>query len=416
MRILVLSQVYWPDTASTAQHLADLCAELSKRGHDVSVVTSSRAYEDPRKRFAAAEVHDGVKIERLGMTGFGKGAVWRRLMDFGSFNLAIAWHLLWRGRGSVDVVLGMTSPPLVSFLGAWAARNKGWKFCYWAMDLQPELAIEAGMIRKGSLAARLLEGMGNAVFRWADRTVALDSFMAEHIRKRSGGNAEVAVLPVWPVMAAGWKGSREENPFRKAQGFGDRIVVMYSGNHAVVHSLDTLLEAALRLRADPRFLFVFIGGGVRTADVRRFREQHGLETVVQLPYQPREVIHESLASADLHVVVMGDGQVGYTHPNKVYGAMFVGRPFLYIGPSPSHVTQLAEACPGNLLARHGDAEAVVAGLVGFAERGVAAEEETGRRNEEYACEHLHYRRLIPAMADLVAGTGCGNASTQAEGS
>jgi glycosyltransferase involved in cell wall biosynthesis len=407
MRILILSQVYWPDTASTAQHLADLGAALAKAGHEVQVLASRHDYENPARRYPAEENHAGVKISRLRHTGLGKGAVWKRVVDFGSFNLVLLWRLLWSGRGEAEVVLGMTSPPLVSFLGALVSRWKGWRFCYWAMDLQPELAIQAGMLRKGSLAARLLEGMGNAVFHRADRVVALDDFMANHVRSRGARPEAVAVLPVWPVMPEAWQGPRLANPFRLAQGFGDRIVVMYSGNHAVVHPLDTLLEAARQLRDDPRFLFVFIGGGVRSADVRTFREAHGLKHVVQLPYQPREVIHESLAAADLHVVVMGDGQVGYTHPNKVYGAMFLGRPFLYLGPNPSHITVLTEACPGNLRAGHGDVPAVLQGLRDFQTAGPAAWEEVGQRNAAYAREHFHADQLIPRMVELVAGKGKG---------
>jgi colanic acid biosynthesis glycosyl transferase WcaI len=405
MRILILSQVYWPDTASTAQHLADLGRELTSQGHEVSVLASRHAYEHPATCYAAEEEHAGVKIRRLRHTGLGKGAIWKRLCDFGTFNLALLWKLVWMPRGAAEVVLGMTSPPLVSFLGALVGRWKGWKFCYWAMDLQPELAIEAGMVKRGSLGARGLEFMGNSVFKRADRIVALDRFMGQHVATRGAASTAVEVLPVWPVMAEVWDGLRLENPFRIAQGFGEKFVVMYSGNHAVVHPLDTLLQAAVLLREDDRFLFVFIGGGVRTRDVTAVKKQHELTNILQLPYQPRESIHWSLGSADLHVVIMGDGQVGYTHPNKVYGAMFIGRPFVYIGPSPSHVTDLMQACPGNLSAAHRDASGLASALQSFYNQGPTAWRQVGAGNKAYADANLNPTTLIPRMAKLVSGTG-----------
>ncbi len=408
MKILILSQVYWPDTASTAQHLADLGKELAARGHEVTVYASSHAYEDPSKKFPSHETHEGVHITRLNHTGFGKGAIWKRLLDFGTFNLALLWRLLWRGSQKTDVVLGMTSPPLVSFLGCLVAKWKGWKFCYWAMDLQPELAIEAGMVKKGSLGAKGLEFMGNSVFRKSDGIVALDRFMAQHVINRGAKASAVKVLPVWPVMSDVWAGERLENPFRKEKGFGDKLVIMYSGNHAVVHPLDTLLEAAKELREDEDFLFAFIGGGVRSKDVRDFKEAHQLANIVQLPYQPREVIHWSLGSADLHVVILGDGQVGHTHPNKVYGAMFIGRPFVYIGPKPSHISDLMDACPGNLQAEHGDVAGLVAALRTFRGQGQGHWAATGAGNAAYAAEVLHPAKLIPAMAEAVeAAAGVG---------
>ena len=97
-----------------------------------------------------------------------------------------------------------------------------------------------------------------------------------------------------------------------------------------MHPLTTLLETAVRLSDDKRFLFVHIGGGVRLQEVREYKEEYGLDNVMILPYQPRERIHLSLGSADIQVVSLGEGCVGYTHPNKVYGAMFIGKPILYI--------------------------------------------------------------------------------------
>ena len=63
---------------------------------------------------------------------------------------------------------------------------------------------------------------------------------------------------------------------------------------------------------DKRFLFVHIGGGVRLQEVREYKEEYGLDNVMILPYQPRERIHLSLGSADIQVVSLGEGCVGYT--------------------------------------------------------------------------------------------------------
>ena len=49
---------------------------------------------------------------------------------------------------------------------------------------------------------------------------------------------------------------------------------MYSGNHSVMHPLTTLLDAAVRLKEDGRFLFVHIGGGVRLQEVRELSLIH----------------------------------------------------------------------------------------------------------------------------------------------
>lgn len=69
----------------------------------------------------------------------------------------------------------------------------------------------------------------------------------------------------------------------------------------------------------------------------------------------------SLSAADAHVVVMGNAFVGLVHPCKIYNILAVGAPVLYIGPQPSHVTEiLADLGPRYPWAgvEHGEAEAL----------------------------------------------------------
>ncbi len=50
---------------------------------------------------------------------------------------------------------------------------------------------------------------------------------------------------------------------------------------------------------------------------------------------------------------MGDEFVGIVHPCKIYNILTLGTPFLYIGPTPSHVSDIAAAigCQNHLRER-----------------------------------------------------------------
>jgi colanic acid biosynthesis glycosyl transferase WcaI len=401
MRFLIITQVFWPDTASTAQHLADLADYLIRHNHTVKVISSRYAYENTGKKYKRREEHNGIIIERIRNTNFGKASIIGRLLDFLSFNFLLVFKLAFIRKKEVDVIIGMTSPPLVSFFGVWFAKRKKSAFHYWTMDLQPELSIASGLIKDGSISARLFTGMGNYIFRHANRVIALDKYMGKHVIQRGASAGKVSVVPVWPVMETIYEGSRSENPFRINNGFGDRIVVMYSGNHSFVHPLDTLLQAALQLKDDPRFLFVFIGEGVRKKDVLKFKEAHDLSSVAQLPYQPRNLIHYSLGSADLQVVILGENQVGYTHPNKIYGAMFIGKPILYIGPGQSHISDILDKCPGNISVQHGDSRQLVQQLLAFAGENSTTHREIGKKNEAYARANFHPDQLKQEMMQVL---------------
>jgi colanic acid biosynthesis glycosyl transferase WcaI len=393
MKALLISQVFYPDTTAVSQVLTDLAEDLIVKGHEVAVITSRRGYENPSSFFVHDEVYHGVKILRLWQTAFRKHSRLGRIMNSASFNIAVAWRLLITSRSKHDIIIGTTVPPFLSCVGLIVAKMKRLRFCFYGMDLQPELAIISGYLSKKNPVVKLSLVLSEFIYRQADLIIVLDRFMAGHIVNRGAQPERVRIIPIWPAMAKVYKGDRLSNPFRRKMGFGDKIVVMYSGNMAIVHPLDTLLMAAAALKDDGQFLFVFIGGGVRKQDVVEFKTKHNLMNISLLPLQPRNRIHISLGSADLQVVIHGVGCTGYTHPNKVYGAMYIGKPVLYIGPKPSHISEILNELPSNISVRHGEVERLVAELRHFAYLGEQEWQRIGKINQEYAQKRFSRSRL-----------------------
>jgi glycosyltransferase involved in cell wall biosynthesis len=356
LSFLLLNQTFYPDVMATGQYLAELAAALVKRGHAVTVVTGRQAYDDRRVAFAPRENWGGVEIYRVYSTGCRKKTKWRRAADFGSFVLSCCARLLMLPRH--DVVVALTTPPLISFIGAWRAKLWRARFCYWVMDLNPDEAVAAGWLRAGSVMGRILERMSRFSFRRADCIVVLDRFMRDRIVAKGIEPEKIMVMPPWSLDNKARFDPAGRRQFRAAHGLDGKFVVMYSGNHSPVHPLDTLLRAAEKLRANPEIVFCFVGGGSEFERVKQWANGGRCNTLC-LPYQPLERLAASLSAADLHVVVMGRAMLGLVHPCKIYNILAVGAPVLYIGPEPSHVTEilnrLGDGCPA-IRATHGGAE------------------------------------------------------------
>ena len=220
---------------------------------------------------------------------------------------------------------------------------KGGRFCFWVMDLNPDEAIAAGWLQDNTITAKALKQMLNFSLKRADRTIVLDRFMQQRILEKGVDPARVSIVPPWSHDDAVSYSVEGRNVFRSKHGLNGKFVVMYSGNHSPCHPLDTLFEAALILAPDDRFLFCFVGGGSEQTRVREFAESRQLRNIKCLPYEPIDALAGSLSAADLHVVVMGEKFVGIVHPCKVYNILNIGVPLLYIGPTPSHVTDISES-------------------------------------------------------------------------
>ena len=408
MKILFLNQTFYPDVASTAQHLGDLAVALADQGHDVTVVCSQRAYDNPAERYPPREEWRGVQIRRIPSFGFGKTSRWRRAADFGSYLASCVLHLATLPR--YDLVVAMTSPPLISWLGALFARIKADRFVFWVMDLNPDEAIAAGWLRPDSWTTRTLSAMLRYGLHEADSVVVLDRFMAERIEAKGVDAAKISILPPWSHDHIVRYDIEGRERFRTEHGLDGKYVVMYSGNHSPCHPLTTLLEAAQKLRHRKDIAFCFVGGGSGFEKVRHFAAEQKLKNIVTLPYQPLNGLAASLSSADLHVVVMGDPFVGLVHPCKVYNIRTLGIPYLYIGPAESHVGELDPT----FAAEHGDVAAVVRQVVQGAGSGVSSVAVIGglRRQSRDDKAHSH-DQLVTKMLLTLERTPARNAGNAA---
>src|SRR5439155_2115130 len=182
MNVLLLNQAFHPDVVSSAQHASDLAVKLAERGHRVTVVASSRAYDNPAARFPKQEIWKGIRILRVPCLGFGKKARWRRALDFASFFVSCFLRIILLSR--FDVVVAMTSPPLISFLAALVVRLKGGRFVFWSMELNPDEAVAGGWLWHGSVIERVLCAVLLYGLRRADSIIALDRFMQDRIAKK----------------------------------------------------------------------------------------------------------------------------------------------------------------------------------------------------------------------------------------
>ncbi|MEM6749003.1 MAG: glycosyltransferase family 4 protein, partial [Planctomycetota bacterium] len=355
--LVVVSQTYPPDPAAVGQYMHEAGAAMAAKGWRVVAYASARGYDDPGQKYPAREVRDGVEVRRLPLSSFGKGSIKVRLIGGFLFCLQAAIRALLLRR--IDRVLVSTSPPMAPITAIILKVLRRSPFCFWAMDINPDQMIAMGLTTPTSKPAKLFETMIRATLNRAESVLTLDRYMGAALEKKVDLQDRLFVAPPWPMDNRLQPVDHQDNPFRAEHGLQDKFVVMYSGNLSPAHPLDTLLDAALRLKDDDRFRFVFIGGGGGREKVDAFQARHHLPGLITLPYQPLDQIRYSLSAADLHVVAMGDAMVGVVHPCKVYGAMLAARPILGLGPAGCHIGEIAQAHGLGWRADHGDVDGLV---------------------------------------------------------
>ena len=400
LNLLVISQTFVPDPASVGQYMTEVAVEMARRGHRVRVMTSARGYEDASIKYPLRQNLQGVEIRRLPMGSLGKKSIPLRVLGTASFMIQCLVAALFTP--NVDAIFFSTSPPLVGMIATLVHILRRVPLAYWAMDLNPDQLIAMGKLKADGPVARLLEGANRMILRESSLVVALDRFMADRLAPRADGlRGRMMVMPPWPPEDHLQTASSRPNPFRIAHGLEGKFVVMYSGNHSPSNPLTTLLRAAVQLRDEPGLCFVFVGGGSGKKEVEQFIAEHRLSNVLSLAYQPLQTLGDSLAAADVHVVSLGNEMVGIIHPCKIYGAMAVGRPILYFGPRPSHVSDLLDRHPIGWHVAHGDVDQAVRTLRQIKSTDPSVLAEMGRTCQNVLKDELSQQLLKRRFCDAL---------------
>jgi colanic acid biosynthesis glycosyl transferase WcaI len=363
-KLLFVNQYYWPDHASTAQHLADLAEHLAARGHEVHVLCSQGVYKPDTPRPPKSEVHNGVTIHRVAATSFGRKSTLHRMVDYLSFYFRAFLAAMTLPR--FDVVATLTTPPIIGLVGTFLRRLKGSRHVYWSMDLHPDASIALGrMSPKNPVVARLA-WLSDFVYRQADKVVVLGPYMADRIAAKKVRRERLAIIPVWSRRDEIYPLPREGHELRASLGLADKFVAMYSGNLGLAHTFAEVIEAARRLKGRDDLVFLFVGGGPRLAEVKAAKEAEGLDNIRLLDYFPREQLHASLSVADVHLITMRSEMTGVVVPGKLYGAMASGRPTLFVGPAHCESADTIREADCGLTVKLGDAKALVEALTTLA--------------------------------------------------
>lgn len=355
MRVVFLNRYFHPDHSATSQIASDLAFHLASRGWEVSAITSRQRYDDPNAHLSSTSAN-GVNIERVWSTRFGRASLRGRALDYLTF-YASAFLALLRHRSAI--VVAMTDPPLISVAAAIAVPRT----VNWIQDLFPEVAQALGV-----RAPRLLRRLRDWSLRRAKRNVVLGELMAARV-------ANSVVIHNWADAALAPRPRESRNSF----------VVGYSGNLGRAHEFETVVEAMRRL---PHVTFRFNGAGAQLESVRAVAPANAEFH----PYVPREELSESLSRADAHFVSLQPQLEGLIVPSKFYGILAVARPVIFIGAADGELARIIRRHDCGVVVTPGDADALVAAIERLA-RNLEDARAMGERGRA-----LYEREFAPARA------------------
>jgi glycosyltransferase involved in cell wall biosynthesis len=342
-------------------------------------------------------------VFRVPIVPRGSASALRLSANYLSFILSAGLVGPWVLRGRpFDVVFVYAPSPIVQVLpAALLARVKGARLVTWVQDLWPESLVSTGFVRHPALL-RLADWLVRRLYSMNDLLLGQSRAFVRAIAPRAG-HVAVEYFPNPGEAELGNTGVPPDGPT-----LGPGFNVVFAGNLGTVQSLDTILDAAERLRAHPDIRIVLVGSGSRAGWAANEITRRQLTNVSMPGRYPSSAMPSLFAQASALLVSLSRSEIlSQTIPAKVQTYLAAGRPV--IASMDGEGAELVVASGAGVAAPAEDAEALAARVAQLHAMPVEDREAMGRSGRRYYDEHFRPEvlagRLIDRLSTLTAGRG-----------
>ncbi|WP_421945883.1 glycosyltransferase family 4 protein [Pedobacter sp.] len=334
-KVLIHSIAFSPDGVSTAYLYNDIAKAFKDSGFEVVVLTTTPHYnvvpenlsQQPLAKKALGlyyiSVFNGIKVLHVPQKKFKSTVL--RLFGF------VYWHILSLILGlaqkNVGAILSPSPPLTIGLINLIIGKIKGAKVIYNVQEIYPDFLIEQGGL-KSKIVIRFLKWLERIVYNKSDAVTTIDEVFYNTILNRFDDKHKLHIIPNF-VDTDLYKPLRKEEVQLNATHFrqNDNLKLMYAGNIGHAQDWEPLISAAILLKED-NIDFYIIGEGVMKQHLVEQVRIYNLNHVHILSYQPRELMAQLLAFADLQFIFMSKEMEGHGFPSKVYTIMACAKPLI----------------------------------------------------------------------------------------
>lgn len=358
-KLLILSQLFYPELISTGQTLTELGEALQEIGVDIEVVCGPPTVVDTTTRIPRILNYKGIRIRRVWSTRFRKLNTIGRIVNNVTYAMSVA--LLLACDRSERLILVLTNPP---FLGSLCGVMKwlgGNRYVYLVFDVYPETAVRLGLLKPQGLTVKLWNLANKIAFDSADCIVTIGRCMQAVVKAKlpPAAHHKVRTIPVWCDDKTARTPAPKPNRYLKEWSLEGKFVLGYAGNMGRFHDVETIAEAADALGSYRDILFLFVGEGYKKAYLMACSRERGLTNCQFRSYVPRDELGIFLSCIDVGLVSLAKGQEGLSVPSKTFALMAAGIPIIAIMSHTSEIAMLITEEKCGIVVEPGDWAALV---------------------------------------------------------
>ena len=320
MNILVICQYYKPEPVV----LSDICEELVKKGHSVTLITGvpnypmGKIYKDYRFHKKRNETVGGVKIHRCFTIGRRSGIIFR-VLNYYSFAISSTLYASML-KDKYDVIFVYQLSPVMMANAAIKYKKKyNKKLLLYCLDLWPE-SLCAGGIKPNGFVYNLFKKISEKIYINADKILITSKSFSEYFNSMFGINNTI-YLPQYANDIF--------SPLKCKKVPDGNIDLLFAGNIGKAQNLDTIVKAAVLTKDIKNLNWHIVGDGSELQHTKKLAKELNAENIIFHGRKPLEEMPEYYSMADAMLITLhSDPIISKTLPGKVQTYMAAGKPII----------------------------------------------------------------------------------------
>ena len=342
MKLLVISQYYWPEPFN----FAEMCEGLVSFGHDVTVLAGipnypeGEIYPEYRTDPLCKEEHNGVHVVRIKQVPRHTGPIYR-FLNYSSFAANAKKVALGLGPDFDAVIVLQISPVHMAKAAVAYSQHYGVPLLHYVIDIWPECLLTGG-IKKGSVVYNHYKRLSARLYGSADvLAVSSPQFKSYLSDELAITNIRTVDLPQYAEDIF------DGEPDCVPEDYdSDKFNVTFAGNIGAAQSVQTLVRAAAIMRENEHIAFHIVGTGSELDACKQMAQEEDLLNVTFHGRRPLSEMPGYYAASSAMIATFADSPVlGFTLPRKVQSYMAAGRPVIAAAPGET-ARVINEACCG----------------------------------------------------------------------
>jgi glycosyltransferase involved in cell wall biosynthesis len=375
-----------------------LAKELVKKGHNVTIVSSSYSHLFKNQPKAKKENIDGINYLWLKTFNYGTSHDKRRVLKWFLFAFKIFFLPFLLKKPDVIIVSPMAPFPI---LPAWfLSKIYKAKLIYEVKDIWPLSLIELGGFSKAHPFIRFMSWFEKFAINKSDIIVSNLQNYGQHLKEDLNIDKEF----IWISNGVDLDELSYIEPLDdkiKNQIPKDKFIVGYTGTIGVANALDSFCEAAKLLKDYKDIVFVIVGNGQEKENL--LKTYDNLDNILFIDSIPKKQVQSMLKLFDVcYIGLQKENLFKYgVSPNKLFDYMYSGKPILYaIDSGKNNIVKLSN-CGISVEAQN--PRAIADGILSLYNMNKEDRKKLGQNGKKYVLEHFTYEKLARKYMKLFEG-------------